>query len=136
MQPEAWEQKVVHYLEDNPKVVLAWLFGSYATKKQRANSDIDVAVYLTPPYTSGEVTSIWNHLEERLHRDVDLIVLNEAPAGIAWTAMKGKIVVNKNPRLRLELMLEKSREAEDFRQFQLDFWTLRRRRGQGVRTIG
>lgn len=130
MQPEAWEGSMVRYLEDHPKVVLAFLFGSYAKKKQWANSDIDIAVYLAPPYTLDDVTSIWNYLEDSSHRTVDLIVLNEAPAGVAWAAMKGKVLVDKNPRLRLELMLEKSREAEDFRQFQLDFWRLRQRRGR------
>ena len=42
--------------------------------------------------------------------------------------MKGKVLVDKDPKLHLELMLEKSREAEDFHECLMDFWHERRRR--------
>lgn len=123
-----WEDDVVRYLAAHPKIFLAFLFGSLAKGKARARSDVDLAVYLSPPYSAEEVTDIWNHLEDIIQRDVDLLVLNDAPPGISWTAMKGKLLVNKHPRLHLELMLERSREAEDFRDFLADFWRERSHR--------
>lgn len=124
----SWGEDIKRYLEAHPKVVLALLFGSFSRDKARAGSDVDVAVYLASPYSSHDVTDIWNHLEDLAHRDVDLVVLNDAPPGISWAAMKGEILVDKDPKLRLELMLERSGEAEDFREFQMGFWRERARR--------
>lgn len=91
-------------------------------------------MYLTEPYTDDDVSSIWGALEDLTRRDVDLIVLNSAPPGIAWASMQGDILVNKNPRLRLDLMLEKSAEAEDFRDFINDLLRKRRRRRESHAT--
>lgn len=129
MTMEAWLEQVKTYLAKHPKVVLALLFGSHSKGKARDGSDVDVAVYLEPPSGDEDVTTIWNELEDITRQDVDLVVLNHAPPGVAWAAMKGQVLVDKRPRLRLELMLEVSREAEDFREFQIDFWRQRRRFG-------
>lgn len=83
--------------------------------KGRLDSDIDLAVYFGSPYQEQDVTTVWSRVEEIARRDVDLIVLNTALPGIAWSSMKGRVLVDKNPRL--ELMLERSSEAEDFREF-------------------
>lgn len=119
-------QEVKNYLANHPKVILAFLFGSFAKDMARVASDVDLAVFLDPSYTKEDVKAIWSKLEDLTGRDVDLLIINQAPPGISWTAMKGKVLVDKNPRLRLELMLQISREAEDFREFQMDFWRLRR----------
>lgn len=113
------ERELARYLAAQPQVILAFLFGSMSKGKARPSSDVDLAVYLEAPYDSNEVRRLWNGLEDLTRRDVDLVVLNDAPPGIAWAAMKGRILVNKAPKLAIELMLEKSREAEDFREFQL-----------------
>lgn len=121
-----WEKEITRYLESHPKVALAFLFGSQGRGKARAGSDVDVAVYLRPPFHAKEVTAIWNQLEDITRQDVDLVVLNDAPPGISWTAFRGRLLVNKDPRRYLEEMLRLSREAEEFREFLLDFWDLRR----------
>ena len=123
-----WRQAVVSFLRDHPKIVLAFLFGSAARNRTRANSDIDFAIHLREPYSDRDVAAVWDGLEAATHRDVDLIVLNTAPPGIAWTSMKGQVLVDKDPGVHLELMLQKSREAEDFRDFVTAFLTERRRR--------
>lgn len=114
------EPEVARYLATQPRVLLAFLFGSICKGKARPSSDVDLAVYLETPYDLSDVRQLWNELEDLTHRDVDLVVLNDASPGIAWAAMKGRILVNKAPRLAIELMLDKSREAEDFREFQLE----------------
>ena len=104
------------------------MFGSAARGRTRTDSDVDLSVYLSEPYSDEDVSSIWGELEDLTHRDVDLIVLNTAPPGIAWTSMQGKTLVNRNARLRLDLMLEKSAEAEDFRELVIDLLKNRRAR--------
>lgn len=115
------EKEIAHCLAANPQVTLAWLFGSFSRGRARPDSDVDIAVYLKTPYSPADIRTLWNQLEDLTQREVDLVVVNNAPPGIAWSAMKGRVLVNKNPRLAIELMLDKSREAEDFRQFQLAF---------------
>ncbi|HHV54922.1 MAG TPA: nucleotidyltransferase domain-containing protein [Firmicutes bacterium] len=119
-EPHIIETELARYLAAQPQVILAFLFGSMSKGKGRPSSDVDLGVYLETPYDSSEVRRLWNGLEDLTGRDVDLVVLNDAPPGIAWAAIKGRILVNKAPKLAIELMLEKSREAEDFREFQLD----------------
>jgi len=126
--PNPWEKEVTSYLTAHPKVTLAFLFGSAVRGRTRTDSDVDLSVYLSEPYSDEDVSSIWGKIEDLTHRDVDLIVLNSAPPGIAWTSMQGKTLVNRNPQLRLDLMLEKSAEAEDFRELLIDL--LKKRRAQ------
>lgn len=125
-QDRGWESAVAAYFESHPLVVFAFLFGSYGRDRGRVTSDADLAVYLRPSFTQADVDDIWAELERMTGKDVDLVVLNDAPPGIAWAAMGGKLVVNKDARLCLEEMLRASREAEDFHTFVVEFWDLRR----------
>lgn len=127
MTQHSWVDDVASYLAIHPQVVLAFLFGSFANGRTRIESDVDLSVYLSEPYSEQDVSDLWGKLEDLTHRDVDLIVLNTAAPGIAWTSMQGKTLVDKNPRRHLELMLEKSGEAEDFREFIVDLLKTRRR---------
>jgi hypothetical protein len=54
-------------------------------------------------------------------------VTNSAPPGIAWAAMQGQVLVDKDPGFHLELMLEEWAEAEDFREFVMDLLRFRER---------
>lgn len=125
-QDKAWESEIAAYLESHPLVAFAFLFGSHGRDRGRATSDVDVAVHLEPSFTQADVAAIWADLERITGKDVDLVVLNDAPPGLAWAAMGGKLLVNKDRRLCLEEMLRVSREAEDFHTFVMDFWELRR----------
>jgi len=129
-----WEEELASYLAAHPKVILAFLFGSFAKGKCGAGSDVDLAVHLLVPYSEQDVASVWGRLEEITHRDVDLVVLNTAPPGIAWTSMRGKVLVDKDPKFHLELMLQRSGEAEDFREFVTTFLHERRRRCNSLST--
>lgn len=121
-----WENGLRAYLQLHPLVVFAFLFGSHGRGRGGATSDLDVAVYLGRSFTQADVAAIRTDLERITGKDVDLVLLNDAPPGIAWAAMGGKLLVNKDPRFYLEEMLRVSREAEDFHAFVLDFWDLRR----------
>ncbi|PIS29918.1 nucleotidyltransferase domain-containing protein [Candidatus Saganbacteria bacterium CG08_land_8_20_14_0_20_45_16] len=109
------------------KISMAFLFGSVATGKELAESDVDVAVWFDGKYTLKEVDQLWLEIETCIHREVDLIVLNQARPTVAWAALRGKPLSIKNYRLYLNKMLDFSREAEDFQNFIFDFWNLRRK---------
>ncbi len=117
------------------EVSFALLFGSQAKGTASAGSDVDVAVYLREPYTMEEVKGLWNRIEDLLRREVDLVVLNDAAPGIAWSACQGDLLVRKDGRLFLEKMLEFSREAEDLRQTVFELIALRQRLRRGMKSV-
>lgn len=70
-------------LERRAEVLDAYLFGSVARGEERADSDVDVAVYLDPATPRdagwGAAAEIGTDLIAALGRnDVDVVVLNEA----------------------------------------------------------
>lgn len=120
-------QKLKTYFEAQPQVRMAFLFGSWAKARARPDSDIDVAVYLEPGYTKQDISRIWGDLEDLSEKNVDLIILNEAPASLAWAALRGKRLLVRHTGFYLQYMLEVSREAEDFHEYILDLWRWRRK---------
>ena len=58
-----------------PRLVLAVLFGSVARGRQRADSDLDIAVAASQALTAPEKMALIEALAERIGRPVDLIDL-------------------------------------------------------------
>ncbi len=126
------------YFEKQDNVEMAFIFGSWAKGTIGAESDVDVAVYFT---MSGDFLDwedpgsrfegedrIWSDVELILGRDVDLLVLNRAPATVAESALKGIPILIKNRSLFLGFLLRISAQAEDFRQWMEDFCRLKENR--------
>jgi uncharacterized protein YutE (UPF0331/DUF86 family)/predicted nucleotidyltransferase len=112
-------------LEREPEVTLAFLFGSNATGRATSDSDIDVAVYLRHP---EEEDRIWAEVGKACGADIDLVLLNAAPATIVSSAIKTGIHLSvKDPALYWRLYLEASREAEDFADFAGEYMAISRR---------
>lgn len=124
------------YFEKRDDVVMAFLFGSWATGRYCRESDVDIAVYFKPKsghleweefdadYDEG-VSAIWLDAEKILGREVDLIVLNKAASVIAESAISGIPLVIKDRGLYIDFMLKVTTEAIDFRDFIGDYWKLK-----------
>ena len=110
---------------EQPIVSMAFLFGSQAKGKTGPESDVDIAVYLEPGYTLQGVYELWNALEDMLRKKVDLLLLNDAPPLLAWSALKGKRLFIREHDFYVRYMLDVSREAEDFQEYVLDWWRWR-----------
>ncbi|KYH32740.1 type VII toxin-antitoxin system MntA family adenylyltransferase antitoxin [Neomoorella mulderi] len=113
------------YFSEQQNIRMAFLFGSRARERARADSDVDIGVYLEPGYTRRDIYQMWNELEDMLGLKVDLLVLNETTPSLAWTALKGKRLFIRDQSFYIPYMLDISREAEDFQQFLLDWWRWR-----------
>jgi len=74
--PQDMDEQLKEVLARFPQIALAVLFGSVALGRQRAESDLDIAVAADHPLTDGERISIINALAERTGRPVDLIDLS------------------------------------------------------------
>lgn len=121
------------YFSQKKGVELAFLFGSAAKGRMLSESDVDIAIWLKDPQNPEEINRLWGELEDMLKKEVDLVLLNRASPTIAWAALRGYPLWIQDYRLYLNLLLEVSREAEDFQDFVIDLWQWRRRirRGRG-----
>lgn len=137
---EDHEKKIIdlrEYFAKRDDVVMAFLFGSQATPQPRVVSDWDIAIYLTPINSEVEWEEkreypqedhIWRDCTKILNTDnIDLLILNRAPASIAETALRGTILVVKNWSLWLKFMRIITTEAEDYRRFVDEMYAISQR---------
>ncbi len=122
-------KKLVTYFKERPDVVFAYLFGSRAKGEARASSDWDIAVYVSPLSTRSieweeidreypQEAEICGDIVKLLATDnVDMLILNRAPAGIAASALRGTPLVIKDRRIWLKFMLAVTNMAEEYQQF-------------------
>ena len=124
------------YFEKRDDILMAFLFGSWASGKGGMDSDIDIAVYFKPKTGrlewedadaryDGEAV-LWREIEGLLGREVDLLVLNRAASGVAESAISGAPLVIKDRGLYVDFMMRITAEAEDFREFAISYWKLKK----------
>lgn len=125
-------------LEQFEELCFGLLFGSAATGRLRADSDVDVAVYLDSGGRleveeerdfEGEA-DLQIALERGLDRNVELLLLNRAPATVCAAAvLQGKTVLLRDPALFRRYTLAVTDAAAQFLQTEKDFRTIRSRSG-------
>ncbi len=85
-------------------VVLAYLFGSQAEGMARPSSDVDIAVLLPPSAPREQFPqarlNLTNALMDVFHKDVDLVILNEAPPLLAHQVVKFGRILYEDPVTR------------------------------------
>ncbi|MGC8843105.1 MAG: type VII toxin-antitoxin system MntA family adenylyltransferase antitoxin [bacterium] len=121
------------YFNKREDIAFAFLFGSQAEGRATKLSDVDIAVYFYPSnrkivefqeevYYPGE-DEIQAELEAILKREVELLVLNRAPATVSASALNGLPLAIKDWGLYLRFMEVVTSEAIDFRETLIqDFW--------------
>jgi predicted nucleotidyltransferase len=116
-QPEV--QAIIGYLETQPAVLAAVLFGSAAAGRLRPESDLDLALLFAEDrvpdaFAALELRAV---LEQRVHRDVDLIVLNQASPILAFQAVKkGQLIACKDARAYQRYVVRLISEYADFKR--------------------
>jgi len=131
-------KKLTEYFKRRDDVVMAFLFGSQVAKRSHSGSDWDIAVYFKPQKSAVEYEEygreypeedrVWGDLIDILKTDnVDLLVLNRAPASIAETASAGLPLVIKDWNLWQRFRRIITLEAEDYRSFVSDFYAISQR---------
>ncbi|NLW22572.1 MAG: nucleotidyltransferase domain-containing protein [Tissierellia bacterium] len=74
-------------------IIFAYIFGSYAREKIRKDSDLDIAVYLREEMDIDTYLEIKMQLSEICKREVDLILLNEAPPLLKFQIYKNNVLL-------------------------------------------
>ncbi len=104
-------------LESEPRVAYALLFGSGARGALRPDSDLDVAFGLAPgsAMTALELGDLASRLETAARRPIDLVLLDEAPPGLAYRAFKdGRLLLERDRRA---LVRRKARAILEYLDF-------------------
>jgi len=107
--------KIVFDKED--RVLVAYLFGSYAIGSQTSRSDVDVAILLSE--IPEKMLEYHLHLVDELSQisgnNVDLIILNRAPPVLRHRVVKhGKLIYCRNEKSRIEFEARTEDEYLDF----------------------
>ncbi|MDE0456201.1 MAG: nucleotidyltransferase domain-containing protein [Chromatiales bacterium] len=105
-------------LADVPDVAFALVFGSRARGTAHADSDIDVALDFGRGRRPGayEIGTIVSRLEEAAGQSVDVVVLDDAPPGLAYRVFRDGVTVLV--RDRSALVERKARAILEYLDFQ------------------
>ena len=114
--------KIKEILDTFNEVEFAYLFGSYANNTFTQKSDIDIAIYLKKNYNTFDTKlKIHHKLEIALHKEIDLLVLNEARNFSLIQEILDNNIVLKDSSLqetRAMYELDKYHEILDYQAFQ------------------
>lgn len=120
--------EVNNFLENYPKVVFAYLFGSLTKGKVNPLSDIDIAIYLKEgaDFSQEKMTILRNLIDILGTEEIDLVLLNIAPLTLKARIVRNKkILVDKDPFLRHSFESLVLREYFDFSKKEEDIFKRR-----------
>ena len=131
------EESLRAYLSGRTDIAMAFLFGSVATNQFTDESDLDVAVYFFPRSSALEweeelefpdENAIWLDIDRIAAMETDLLVLNRAPATVAYAVLEqDRPLFIKDLSLYWRFFLTVSSAAEDFREFTREYWEIKKR---------
>jgi len=90
------KQTLVRILSTMPGVELAYLFGSHAAGRARADSDVDVAVRMSGPLTAQIKIELIERIAQELGCPVDVVDLYDVPEPVTDEVMKGVRLVGSD----------------------------------------
>ena len=101
------------------EVVAAYLFGSVARGQERKDSDVDVGILLAqgPPRSLEDldrVARLRDDLSRAIRREVDLVVLNGAPADLLHHVLRDRVLLfESDHERRIEFEVQARNEYFD-----------------------
>ncbi len=86
-------EKCKNVLMKYENILFAYIFGSYAKGNMRADSDVDIGIYLKEEMNIEEYLKIRMDLTKICKRQVDLVVLNAATPLLKYEIYKNNILL-------------------------------------------
>ncbi|MEK6725570.1 MAG: nucleotidyltransferase domain-containing protein [Deltaproteobacteria bacterium] len=112
-------EKILSYFKKLPEVMALYIFGSFDTQFERADSDIDIAVLVSKGNNKElEVlkSEYYNASPGFSMRTIDIVILNTAPTYLKHRILKtGRILLDKNPSQRKEFTALVLQEYFDYK---------------------
>lgn len=106
---------ILPLLENNPRILIAYLFGS-RIKKADQSSDIDIALYTSKNFSWEDYYILYGEFLKALRSDrIDLVWLNEADPILSFEVIKyGKVLIYKNVDLLNDFELKHKKRYYDY----------------------
>lgn len=128
LEPEL-KENIADFLKKEANIKLAYIFGSYGTKYQNTDSDLDLAVLFDDPPDMSEQMELAALLEVKLRKyDIDLINLNNVKLAFKYEVVtSGELIYSRDEIETAEFkeeILKYGPEAEGFKyKFQQEYIT-------------
>lgn len=106
-------QQLDRFTAAHPDIACAYLFGSATGSRFSATSDIDLGLAASQPLSADEKARLRSELEDALHRDIDLVDLQQATGSILRQAMHGVCILCRNTTVRYQIMRRLIYDQED-----------------------
>ena len=137
LEPEL-KENTADFLKKEANVKLAYIFGSYGTKYQNTDSDLDLAVLFDDPPDMSEQMELAALLELKLRKyDIDLINLNNVKLAFKYEVVRsGELIYSRDEIETAEFkeeILKYGPEAEGFKyKFQHEYITGIKEKTSGI----
>lgn len=86
------------FFGDRHEILLAFLFGSFASQRMRPSSDVDIGILFQTIPDIDAINEVTEELSSILQREVDLIVLNHASPVLKMQILKNGILLYASDR--------------------------------------
>ena len=112
-------ERILRYFVERPEVIALYLFGSFDTQFERADSDIDLAVLVSDKQREElEIlkSEYYNASPRFSVRTVDIVILDTAPTYLKHRILKtGRILLDRSPSIRKEFTARVVQEYFDYK---------------------
>ena len=105
------KEKIKQYFQEKSEIVAVYLFGSYASGKERRFSDLDIGLLMNRAHLDSVEEKKYKFmidLSRLLRKDIHLVILNSVGEELARQIfLKGKCIVVNNPKelVRYKMMM-------------------------------
>lgn len=81
------------FFSEEQGTLLAFLFGSFANKRMRRSSDVDIGILFRTVPDAYAINDLREKLSSLLQREVDLVTLNQASPVLKMQVLKNGILI-------------------------------------------
>lgn len=121
MDAEALKSRVLDAVSDLNAVQAVYLFGSASEGRERPGSDVDLAVLFAEGSTRTSrlelSLEIRARVEASMGRRADVVPLNDAHSSLAFRAIRGRLLVDRDPVARCLYAVRTISRYHDYRRF-------------------
>jgi predicted nucleotidyltransferase len=105
------------FLENDKKIVFAYLFGSFI--EYNIFRDIDIGIYITEIENEIEIEmELKRKLSDKIGYAVDISVINNAPPDVKLKILSGKLLLCKDRELMTDFIEEAGKHYIEYSHFQ------------------
>jgi hypothetical protein len=113
------ERELKALAKQDKKILIIYLFGSRVKEEAKPDSDIDIAIFTTPDYTTEDYLEFVGKIQDVLRSDrFDLVWLNRAnPVIKFYTIKEGKVIFYSDEDVLNDFELKSKKEFWDYKLY-------------------